>query len=332
MKTRMPGKRVKPRVRRACALFAVVLLLLAVGSIFLAIVLLEALGLFECDDQHSGLIQLAVFFGFPIAVQAMGRVLLTRLFVRLGWVTPAEAPGFMWMVCQYPASCWESGEEDAEEERIAIDESRIFSTESEYGQRFLRQTGTTCRLAGGIVLCTGAWLTFRHLRAGDDVTRCVASVCVMGLIAVGIVLIPRFYPRGTWELNDDWIRFVPLRGRLKELNWPEIEAVIWDGHRAGVRGRGIRILVPWALIDPDERAPAQQFLESKLGPHFDLSLRNTSVLAWTVILIYAVGLAALEMSLIPFWFCASALLLVGGTGCILKFRFDPIWRRRAADH
>lgn len=219
----------------------------------------------------------------------------------------------------------------SEDEATDIDRTS-FSTESEYGQQYLRQAGIGCWLAGGLVIGMGTWTTFRRMQVGNDLMACVPIVCLTGLIAVGIILIPRLYARGTWELDDERIRFVPLQGASKELKWPEIDAVIWDDHRAGVKGHGVKIVIPWALIDPKERPAAQQYLGSRLGPHFDLNQRDTSVLAWTILSIYAAGLAAIELSLIPFWLCASVLLLVGAAGCFLKSRREPTWRLRASDH
>lgn len=103
------GKRVKPRVRRVGAIFALILLLLAIGSFALVFGFVVRMGLF---DTGNFLALFFLFFGIPIAVQAIARVTLTWLFVRFGWLTPEEGPDFAWMTTRYPPSCWEPFEDD----------------------------------------------------------------------------------------------------------------------------------------------------------------------------------------------------------------------------
>ena len=108
----MADERVKPRVRRVAALFAILLLLLLFGSIALALAIVVILGLGEQDDWRADVFGILLFFGVPIVLQAAGRILLTRLFVWLGWLRAAEATEFTWMVHKWPPSCREPREED----------------------------------------------------------------------------------------------------------------------------------------------------------------------------------------------------------------------------
>jgi hypothetical protein len=94
------------------ALSSLVLLLLALGSIALAFAGVVFLGLDGRNDPRSLLFKIGLFLGIPIAIQAAARILLTRLFVRLGWLTAEEASDFTWMVHKYPPSCWEPFDED----------------------------------------------------------------------------------------------------------------------------------------------------------------------------------------------------------------------------
>jgi hypothetical protein len=108
------GKRVKPRVRRVAMLFSFALLLLGLGSIVLCFVVVVFLKHEKANVPRfvSTGILLLFFYGIPIALQVAGRILLTKLFVRLGWLTPAEARDFAWIVHGYPPSCLEPFEED----------------------------------------------------------------------------------------------------------------------------------------------------------------------------------------------------------------------------
>ncbi len=108
----MTAEQVKPRVRRVAALFAIVLLLLALGSIALALAIVVFLGLHDHEDWRAEAFGVLLFLGIPIALQAAARILLTRLFVRLRWLTAAEAAEFTWMVHRWPRSCRKPSEKD----------------------------------------------------------------------------------------------------------------------------------------------------------------------------------------------------------------------------
>jgi hypothetical protein len=107
-----PGKRVKPRVRRVAAVFVVTLILLGLGTIGAVIVLIVVFDLYGPAAPVSGTVVSVCAILFPIASQLLGRVLLTKLFVGLGWLTSEEGRDFAWMGHRFPPSCWEPFAED----------------------------------------------------------------------------------------------------------------------------------------------------------------------------------------------------------------------------
>jgi hypothetical protein len=109
----MVAEQVKPHVRLVAVLFAMVLLLFALGSIALALAIVVLLALHEHEDWRAELFGVLVFLGIPIAIQAAAaRILLTGLFVRLRWLTAEEAAEFTWMVHRWPRSSRKPSEKD----------------------------------------------------------------------------------------------------------------------------------------------------------------------------------------------------------------------------
>ena len=206
-----------------------------------------------------------------------------------------------------------------------------FSTETEYGRSYRNQVAIGCWLAAGMVLALGAWSVFDRVQAGGNWTEGLSGLFILSGIAVGILLIPRLYPRGTWELDDTQLRFVPLRGKPVELAYADVDRASWDSNGVAVKGCGVKIRIPWGLIDPEVRDAAKRFVEAKLGSSFDLRPRDTSLLVWSVIAAIGAGLVAYELAWISFQVLMPLVLLVASVGCVLKFRLDPIWRRRGRD-
>ncbi len=105
------GQRVKPRVRRASAVYTLALLFLALASFPLAVAVAVVLGLAGHNNPLVRMLGVLLCFGIVIALQAVARIVLTRVFVRLGWLTPEEAAEFRRMSNKYPSSCLEPCDE-----------------------------------------------------------------------------------------------------------------------------------------------------------------------------------------------------------------------------
>ncbi len=108
---------------------------------------------------------------------------------------------------------------------------------------------------------------------------------------------------------------------------------VFDHVQAGGNWRecGVKIRIPWVLIDPEVRDAAKRFLEAKLSSSFDLRPRDTSLLVWSVFAAVGAGLVAYKLAWISFQVLMPLALLIASVGCILKFRLDPIWRPRGRD-
>ena len=108
----LDGKRVKPRVQRVVRLFSFALGLLFLGSIALVLAVTAFVDFGKRNDPRAAVFRVLFFYGTPVALYVAARILLTRLFARLGWLTPTEAHDLAWMGKRYPPSFLEPFEED----------------------------------------------------------------------------------------------------------------------------------------------------------------------------------------------------------------------------
>ena len=193
------------------------------------------------------------------------------------------------------------------------DDAMAVTTETERGSSQLRAANVMVRLSGAFVVITALFVGF----APDAWTSQPSSLferILFGLMtgALGVALLAaKFIVRGNWRLDDDGIRFSPLRGSPRTMAWHEIEAIRPGSAIDSLVFRAGRQKLPLVLRweTPERRAAAIDFLQAKLGAYFDFfdrppaktSIRRilwASVIASAVLLL-CLGGAILSMLYLP---------------------------------
>ncbi len=193
------------------------------------------------------------------------------------------------------------------------DDAIMVTTETERGRHELRAASLMVRLSGAFVVAAALFIGF----APDAWTSQPSSLferILFGLMtgALGVALLgAKFIVRGSWRLDDDGIRFSPLRGSPRSMAWHEIEAIAPGDRTNSFAFRAGRLKLPLDLRweTPERKAAAIDFFRAKLGAYFDIfdrrpaktSLRRilwASAIASAVILL-CMGGAILSMLYLP---------------------------------
>lgn len=106
--------------------------------------------------------------------------------------------------------------------------------------------------------------------------RSIAGLATFGF-AITAANFARMYRAGmsgeaTWRIDDAGAGFHPPKGEPQFLAWDDVEAVRLRPPAIGLRGRGVRVMLPARMSDA-ERDDATRRIKARLGVGFDLAPR-----------------------------------------------------------
>lgn len=75
---------------------------------------------------------------------------------------------------------------------------------------------------------------------------------------------------GTWTIDDRELRYYPLYGPHKRLEWADVRLVFWTRDRVVLRGDHARIKIPWGALPRAQAQQGRARIEQILSADFDL--------------------------------------------------------------